>query len=188
MNIAVAFIPLAWLIFIGYWVFSSFGIKRDIARVPLWRAWWLRMALAIFFLATALNAAPEGSFVRHWFTLRSTSYIILADILVAAGIALSIWARVHIGRNWSPAPALKEEHELITSGPYAYVRHPIYTGIILAALGSVLVNPGWAIVLIFVVGMFLWRVKREEALMLQEFPSQYPEYMKKTWALIPFIY
>jgi len=109
-------------------------------------------------------------------------------VLCVLGIGIAVWARVYLGRNWSPAPALKHGHELVTSGPYTLVRHPIYTGVILAVLGSTLASPQWLIIFFLITGMFIWRVHVEEALMLKQFPNQYPEYKKRTWALIPYIW
>ena len=71
--------------------------------------------------------------------------------------------------------------------PYALVRHPIYTGIILAALGSTLTSPVWLIMFFIVSSMFIWRKDVEENLMIQ-IPNQYPEYKERTWALIPFVW
>jgi protein-S-isoprenylcysteine O-methyltransferase len=112
----------------------------------------------------------------------------IGSMLCVAGIALAIWARLHLGRNWSPAPALKEGHELVTSGPYRLVRHPIYTGILTALLGSSLVSIAALIALVVVGAMFIWRVGAEEKLMMQQFPNEYPQYKRNTRALIPYVW
>ncbi len=104
------------------------------------------------------------------------------------GVLLAVWARAHLGRNWSPAPALKENHELVTTGPYALLRHPIYTGVILAVLGSALVSPPWFITLIIVIAIFAWRTQVEERIMMKEFPKDYAEYRKHTWRLVPYVW
>ena len=114
---------------------------------------------------------------------------LIGVILCAAGIAIAIWARVYLGRNWSGTPSIKEGHELVTSGPYRFVRHPIYTGMILAFLGSALVaGIIWSVVFLFFTINFLYRIPVEERYMTQLFPDQYPEYKKKTRALVPFIW
>jgi protein-S-isoprenylcysteine O-methyltransferase Ste14 len=107
----------------------------------------------------------------------------------AAGVALAIWARHTLGKNWSGSPTIKEGHELIESGPYRYVRHPIHTGILLAVaragLGSgQMKHPnslGLALVTLWV------KLRIEEALTLRQSPQAYPGYMRRKKALIPFI-
>src|SRR6185437_13420947 len=114
---------------------------------------------------------------------------ILGLVFVAAGIAFAIWARIHLGRNWSGTPSIKKDHELVTSGPYRFVRHPIYTGIILALIGNVLVaGLPWIAALILFGVIFLFRIPKEEGYMMQLFPDQYPEYRKHSKALIPFVW
>jgi protein-S-isoprenylcysteine O-methyltransferase Ste14 len=114
----------------------------------------------------------------------------LSSILCAAGIAIAIWARTILGRNWSANPTVKEDHELIVSGPYRYVRHPIYTGILLAQFGSMVVGDGRVRSTLFfafiAIGLH-FKSKVEENLMRQTFPDSYPEYRRRTKAIIPFI-
>ncbi len=113
----------------------------------------------------------------------------LGAVLCVAGIAFAIWARWHLGRNWSATPSIKEGHELVASGPYRFVRHPIYTGIILALLGSALTNSViWVAFFIIFTINFIARIPIEERYMLQLFPGEYPEYKKRTKALIPFVW
>jgi len=115
----------------------------------------------------------------------------LGVLLVAAGAALAIWARFVIGRNWSGAGiTLKENHELVQRGAYSVVRHPIYSGLLLAGLGIV-VTTGYLfglVGLIFVTIAFLIRIPKEEMLMTEQFPAEYPNYKQRVKALIPFIY
>jgi protein-S-isoprenylcysteine O-methyltransferase Ste14 len=113
----------------------------------------------------------------------------LAAIFAVLGVAFAVWARVYLGRNWSPSPAVKEKHELVKGGPYAYVRHPIYTGILIAAFGTALAGALFGvIVLIFGSALFLVRIRKEEKIMLELFPNEYPLYQKRTKRLIPFLW
>jgi protein-S-isoprenylcysteine O-methyltransferase Ste14 len=100
-----------------------------------------------------------------------------------------VWARRTLGRNWSANVTFKEGHELITSGPYAYVRHPIYSGLLLLIL-SVAVYAGsvisFVIFLLFFLGAFL-KAGKEERLMAEHFPDAYPIYLKRVKAIIPFV-
>jgi protein-S-isoprenylcysteine O-methyltransferase Ste14 len=110
-------------------------------------------------------------------------------LLTAIGIGFAIWARLNLGRNWSSHPAMKEHHELVTTGPYAYVRHPIYTGIMLAALGTAIMSSIFGVgMLIFISIFFALRINKEEKIMLELFPEQYPIYQKHTKRLVPFVW
>jgi protein-S-isoprenylcysteine O-methyltransferase Ste14 len=94
-------------------------------------------------------------------------------IVCMAGFALAVWARRHLGRNWGMPMSLKEGHELVTTGPYRYVRHPIYTGMLLAILGSALVNgPIWVVVFAGMAIYCVYCARTEESLMLKQFPEQ----------------
>jgi len=110
-------------------------------------------------------------------------------IVTAAGIGYAIWARRYLGSNWSRAVTVKEDHELITGGPYRLVRHPIYTGILLGLLGSALAVAavrGYLAVLI--IGVTLWaKLRMEEQWMRQHFGEAYAEYYRHTAALVPFV-
>jgi protein-S-isoprenylcysteine O-methyltransferase Ste14 len=108
--------------------------------------------------------------------------------LCAFGIGLAIWARAHLGRNWGMPMARMESPELVTSGPYAFVRHPIYTGMLTAMLGSTFgESPLWLVPLVLFGIYFVYSARNEEKLMLEQFPEQYPEYMSRTKMLVPFV-
>ncbi|MDB5801073.1 MAG: isoprenylcysteine carboxylmethyltransferase family protein [Rhodocyclales bacterium] len=109
--------------------------------------------------------------------------------LTAAGLFFAVWARHHIGKNWSAIVTLKNEHELIVSGPYALVRHPIYTGLLLAFVGSALARGEWRGVLaVFIAALALWRKLRlEERWMREQFGEQYEAYSQRVSALLPWL-
>lgn len=111
-----------------------------------------------------------------------------AAVVTAAGLAFAVWARVHIGRNWSGTVTLKQGHELVVSGPYALVRHPIYTGLLLAIVGSALARGEWRGVLaVAIAWAALWRKLRlEERWMVEAFGERYEGYRQRVPALIPF--
>ena len=114
----------------------------------------------------------------------------LARHSTAAGLLFTVWARIHIGRNWSGTVTIKEGHELITSGPYAIVRHPIYAGLLLAFVGSGLARGEWRGVLAVVIAFLaLWRKLRlEERWMREQFGPAYQAYSQRVAALIPFLF
>ncbi len=108
-------------------------------------------------------------------------------VLTVAGCAFAIWARITLGGNWSGRATVKQDHELITTGPYALARHPIYTGILLALVGTALAGGEWRHVLGFLVVLFgmMAKMSQEERLMMQTFPEAYPLYRRRVKALIP---
>ena len=109
--------------------------------------------------------------------------------LFAAGLGLAVWARVYIGRNWGTPMSQKADPELVTSGPYRWVRHPIYSGIILAMIGSgVGLSLFWLLAVVLVGGYFVYSATREERYMTERFPDTYPSYKRSTKMLIPFLF
>ena len=110
-------------------------------------------------------------------------------MLLAAGLGFAVWARRHLGRNWSASVVVKEDHALIRSGPYRRVRHPIYTGMLLAFLGTAVAVGEWRGLVGFVLAFvsFLLKSRMEEARMAETFP-EYAEYRRHTASLIPGIY
>jgi protein-S-isoprenylcysteine O-methyltransferase Ste14 len=171
-----------WIILVVYLTVTAIGVKRDTQR-HLGQSLGLTLAIILAFLLPRLsifqfvNFGPVGPVLG-----------VVGIIVCIAGMAVLVWARQTLGRNWSQTVAVKEDHELVTSGPYHYVRHPMYSGGLLAAIGSALVCGGpWIFLLIILGALFLWRVGAEDRLMAQEFPNEYPEYKKRTNALIPFV-
>jgi len=110
-------------------------------------------------------------------------------VLCAVGMVFLVWARQHLGKNWSQTVSVKVAHDLATSGPYRYARPPMYTGGLFAAIGSAIVCGGAWIFLLVILGVIcLWRVGAEDRLMVQLFPNEFPDYKKRTKALIPFVW
>ncbi len=110
-------------------------------------------------------------------------------IMVAAGLGFSVWARVYLGRNWSAVVTIKQDHELVRGGPYGLVRHPIYSGLLFALLGTAVAIGEWRGLLAFAaitVG-FLIKMRVEERFMDESFGEQYARYRREVAALIPFV-
>jgi protein-S-isoprenylcysteine O-methyltransferase Ste14 len=110
-------------------------------------------------------------------------------VLAAAGVTLAIWARRYLGTNWSGVPSLKKGHELVTTGPYSAVRHPIYTGILLGMAGSTLVlgTVGSIGALVLAALVVAVRIRQEEGLMVSQFGEAYEDYQKKTKSIVPWL-
>jgi protein-S-isoprenylcysteine O-methyltransferase Ste14 len=113
----------------------------------------------------------------------------MAGILCIAGLALCVWARATLGRNWSGTITLKEGHELIERGPYRLVRHPIYTGLLAMFLATAVTfgHLGGLVAIILAFGSFWIKLSEEEKLMLQQFPDQYGSYQQRVKRIIPFV-
>jgi protein-S-isoprenylcysteine O-methyltransferase Ste14 len=140
------------------------------------------------YLLVVLHAIPG-----HWLFLRlwpNTPAVQAAGlVLTVLGCLFAIWARVTLGTNWSGIPDVKQEHELIVRGPYAFVRHPIYTGILLALAGTFLAADRSECVLFWglIAVSYAFKIRQEEHFMNETFPAAYPEYKRHVKALIPGI-
>lgn len=115
---------------------------------------------------------------------------ITGDVVTFAGLVTAIWARFSLGGNWSATVTFKEGHELIERGPYRFVRHPMYTGVLLMILGTAVVAgriSGFAALIIFF--FTIWqKFRQEETLLMKHFPDAYRRYMSRTKALMPFLF
>jgi protein-S-isoprenylcysteine O-methyltransferase Ste14 len=112
----------------------------------------------------------------------------LGAIVFVSGLALAVWARVYLGRNWGMPMTEKQEPELVTSGPYRLVRHPIYSGILLGLVGTALAtNLYWLIAVVILGAYFIHSAKVEEGIMASSFPAAYSGYRARTKMLIPFV-
>jgi protein-S-isoprenylcysteine O-methyltransferase Ste14 len=189
MEIFSRLIILFWLVFVVYWFFSALGVKKNIRDSEWRRNAGIRILLIIVVAAVVVALLQVSSFWRFFGYQSSESVQAIGVILCGAGVAFAIVARRHLGRNWSGTPSMKEGHELITSGPYRFVRHPIYTGMLFAIFGSALAGGiVWLAVFIIFSANFLYRIPIEERYMVQLFPDEYPEYKKTTKVLVPFIW
>ena len=191
-----AVIVIAWAAFLIVWLIGTFRTKRDVR--PGNRRALSRLDPAVQRLVFAGAVLGLLAIVR----IRSRTPVRLptlfhpplplawlAAVLTVAGIGFAICARIGLGRNWSPRPSIKEEHELVTTGPYRLVRHPIYAGMLLAAVGLVLSGSLYGpILLAGCVPTFLLRIRREEQIMDALFPAQYPAYRQRTRRLVPLLW
>jgi protein-S-isoprenylcysteine O-methyltransferase Ste14 len=139
-------------------------------------------------IAMLLVMAPVRGLGRY---LPVSTVIMAAGVVVmAAGTVLAVWARVHLGRNWSGEIAIKVEHQLIRSGPYRFLRHPIYTGLLAMYVGPAIVTGEWlALIGVVMAGLAYWRkIRLEEAALEVAFGSEYDAYRRATWALVPGLF
>ncbi len=109
--------------------------------------------------------------------------------LSLASILYIAWVQHFLGKQWSASLEIAKDHELVTSGPYRLIRHPLYMGIIFMAPGFALVTASWILVALLPIGVFLFlRVRKEERMMIERFGEEYLNYMRKTKRFIPFVY
>jgi len=189
MTIFQWIIPALWLLFLVYWAVSAIGAKRSLGTSAWWKQSLLRGGIVVLTLA-AIHFAGAGHALRAAQAYQARSVLLgaIGALLVLLGVGLAIFARVYLGRNWGMPMSRKAEPELVTRGPYAFVRHPIYTGIILAMVGSAIGESIiWALPLVLFAPYFIYSARREEELMREQFPAQYPDYMRRTKMIVPFV-
>ncbi len=172
-------IGLAWIVFWIYWLMSATSSKESVRS-----GWRTRLtgvsAVGVFLIAGVLRG---GGLAVHSVILGA-----IGAVLFVCGIALAVWARLHLGRNWGMPMTQRAEPELVTSGPYRFVRHPIYTGLLTAMLGTALVNNLLGLIVVAVlVAYFYYSGTVEERNLSATFPTAYPEYRSRTKMLIPFL-
>ena len=181
--------PAMWLAYLAYWWAMSLNVK-DVERSESLPSWFARLVAMICAAALLLlPKVPSPLLDGRFLPLGGLCFWIGAAV-IAGGLLFSVWARRHLGKNWSQAVTVKEGHELITSGPYAWVRHPISTGLLLGFVGCALALGEWrgllAVALVFVV---LWRKLRlEEKWMLAQFGEFNGDYSRRVAALVPYIH
>jgi protein-S-isoprenylcysteine O-methyltransferase Ste14 len=174
-------ISICWVAFWIYWLAASTRAKAGQTRWTRFAA--IRVGLFLIVLLLVRVGALRGHVATDNPWLQGTG---LAIFLL--GLALAIWARVYIGRNWGMPMSQKVDPELVTAGPYHRIRHPIYSGIILAMIGTAIaVSLYWLIAVLVVGAYFLYSAFVEERSMARLFPDSYPEYKRSTKMLIPYI-
>jgi protein-S-isoprenylcysteine O-methyltransferase Ste14 len=178
--IALVFTVL-WAAFWLYWLLAAFSMKRG--RTSWRREGRVRLVLLVIVIVLVRLGAFSGHGV-HTDPLREG----IGLALFVVGLALAIWARLNIGRNWGTPMMQKEKPELVTSGPYRLVRHPIYSGVLLAgAATAVALSWWWFAPVALATAYFIYSATVEERFLTNEFPDTYPAYKRSTKMLVPFI-
>ena len=180
MTIARVVVPACWLIFLLYWTISARSVKPTEERPHGLSRYWHYVLLIVGALLLNIPISP----LNFILVPRSAVVSILSSLCAVSGLAIAL-----IADNWSSVVTFKRDHELITRGIYHYMRHPIYTGVLLMFLATVLlVGTLGAVLGLLIIFVGLWiKSKQEEALMERHFPAQYPEYQRRVKALLPFI-
>jgi protein-S-isoprenylcysteine O-methyltransferase Ste14 len=184
-----AFFPVLWIAFIVYWRIEAANTKATQRLEPV-----ASRILRMLSMLTAIVLLSTTRIPLHWLYIPLWPVGLLPFWLGAAvtvaGLLFAIWARRHLGRNWSSEVTIKQGHELITSGPYAVVRHPIYTGILVGFLGTAIalseVRGFVGLALVF--AGFLYKLRMEEQWMRSQFGETYVNYSHQTAALVPYLF
>ena len=176
-----------WLIFLVYWLISAQRTKAIAERQSLWSDLAHRIPLGISYVLLAdwqlpppmnLAVTPHADWARA-----------AGVSLCALGLCVTLWARGTLAGNWSSNVTFKRGHELIRTGPYRHVRHPIYTGILFMCLGTAFAIGelrGW-LAFPLMTATFWIKLKQEERLLVRHFPDAYPVYQRQVKALVPFV-
>jgi len=179
-------VRVCWAVLGIYWALSAVGTKKVAVNENAGLRVFRLAMLVLMFVLLGTDWARLGPLGQR-FLRRHSNVEWLGVALTAAGIALAIWARRTLGRNWSDKVVLKVDHELIGSGPYRYLRHPIYGGVLLAMAGTVLTIGEWRGVLALAVLSVNYYVKarREERILAANFGEAFAEHKQRTGFFLP---
>jgi protein-S-isoprenylcysteine O-methyltransferase Ste14 len=172
-------IGVVWIVFWIYWLASAATSKTSV------RGGWRTRLTGVSVVAVIVIA---NAFRGDGLAVHSVVLAAIGAALFVGGIALAVWARLHLGRNWGMPMTQRAEPVLVTSGPYRFVRHPIYSGLLTAMLGTVLVNNLLGLTVVAVlIAYFYYCGTVEERNLATTFPAAYPQYRGRTKMLIPFL-
>ncbi|MHB8301265.1 MAG: methyltransferase family protein [Acidobacteriaceae bacterium] len=178
-----------WIVFLIFWAAAAFAQKRTVRRQSA-RSRMLQVGIILLASLpfTVFRSRFEFLQDRDLFSPASSLHAV-GFFLTLAGCGFAIWARIVLGRNWSGTVTVKEDHELTTRGPYAWVRHPIYSGLLLALLGTALVmgRPVYFLAIPLCVLAASLKLRTEERFMQETFGEQYRSYRQRVKALIPYV-
>ena len=172
---------VGWAAFWLYWLAAAFSTKRGRVR------WSRELRIRAVIVVAVIVLIRLGAFRDHG--LNTDPWRVgIGLVLFALGLGFAIWARIHIGRNWGIPMTQKDEPELVTSGPYHLVRHPIYSGILAAGVGTAVALSWLWLTAVALAGLyFLYSATVEERDLTDQFPDTYPAYKRSTKMLVPFI-
>jgi protein-S-isoprenylcysteine O-methyltransferase Ste14 len=185
MRIVDLVIGVGWIAFWIYWLAASTNAKPGQGN---WvRFAGIRVAIVVIVLLVLRLRLHKGHALMS-ITKDPVLWGVGLGIWVL-GLGLAIWARIYTGRDWGMPMSRKEDPDLVTTGPYRTIRHPIYTGILLGMIGTTIaVSLYWLIAVVVLGGYFIYSAFVEERNMTKLFPGAYPKYKQSTKMLIPFIF
>jgi protein-S-isoprenylcysteine O-methyltransferase Ste14 len=179
-------IELPWITFLVYWLIASFK-TRATEKTELFASRYGVMLLMILGYYCLFGHGTPIAILQTRFVPKTEAILVLGGILAYLGIAFAIWARYHLAENWSARVTIKVGHELVRSGPYSHFRHPIYSGILLAMLGTATAigELRGLLGVCFVLVAFSIKARKEEAMLIAQFGSAFEEHRRHTGFLLP---
>ena len=182
MHAIAEVILVGWLVFWLFWFAAAIGVKSGRHKLTQFAGTRVALILVILFFVRLRVFKGHPGTSDLW--LQGTG---LALFLL--GLALAVWARFYLGRNWGMPMSQKADPELVRTGPYRTIRHPIYSGLILAVVGTALAISLYYLIAVALVGAyFIYSAVVEERNMASMFPDAYPDYKRATKMLVPFIF
>jgi protein-S-isoprenylcysteine O-methyltransferase Ste14 len=176
----------SWLLFAAFWIFAALGAKKPAKKESSGQRFLHIAFMAVGFFMFYGGAFRLGPLSRRF--LPDELWIAwLGAVITLLGVLFAIWARFTIGKEWSAEVQIKEGHQLIRAGPYARIRHPIYTGILLALCGTAIVIGEYRAILgvvVFLAG-FARKGKKEERFLAREFGPAFDEHRRRTGFFLP---
>jgi protein-S-isoprenylcysteine O-methyltransferase Ste14 len=179
-------LDLPWLTFLIYWIVKA-SKTRQTQRKESFASRYLVMMVLVFGYVFIFSPSTRTGPLGRRFVPNGLGIVIAGVAGTWLGVGLAIWARYHLAENWSSRVTIKQDHELIRTGPYARLRHPIYSGLLLATAGSALAIGEWRCVvgLFLVLAAYSIKAKREEAMLTEQFGEAFQEHRKHTGFLLP---
>jgi protein-S-isoprenylcysteine O-methyltransferase Ste14 len=175
-------IGVGWIVFWAYWLVMAVTAKAGRSR------WTQFAAVRLGIILVALLLIRPRVFKGHGVATGNPWLLGIGLAIFVLGLALAVWARVYLGRNWGMPMSRKADPDLVTTGPYGRIRHPIYSGIILGMVGTAIaVSTYWLIAVAILGAYFLVSAVVEEHNMAKLFPAAYPPYKHATKMLIPYV-
>jgi protein-S-isoprenylcysteine O-methyltransferase Ste14 len=181
-----ALVEIPWIVFIVYWIIGAVKTRANRETESFTSRFAVLLLEGVGYVLIFSGSTGIG-FLGTRFIPHTMAGAILGVVLVWSGVALAIWARHHLAEFWSARVTIKEDHQLIRTGPYTYLRHPIYSALVLATIGSALVIDEWRCILgtcLVLVG-YCFKAKIEEAMLSQQFGEAFREHQNDTGFLIP---
>ncbi|HVT49615.1 MAG TPA: isoprenylcysteine carboxylmethyltransferase family protein [Vicinamibacterales bacterium] len=189
-SFSVRTLPFVWVAWGAiWWLIAARGAKTTAWRESIVSALAYRVPLIVAVIIIAGGLSWPAFLQRHLFAPTPDALVLAGGVMVVAGLGVTFWARWHLGRNWSSMVVVKQAHALVRTGPYRRVRHPIYSGLLLAFVGTMLIVNRWSgvVALPFFAGSLVWKLALEERRMRAAFP-EYADWARHSAALVPFVW
>jgi len=187
LNFFVSIILVIWVAFWSYWFISAWRTRSPVKRRQ--SSWFPILPIIIAVIWVLITEVFTSGLLFLRIIPGDIAVLLTGTAVTLLGLCLAVWARVHLGTNWSSQPTIRVDHTLIRTGPYRIVRHPIYTGLLVGFAGTaIVIGEIWAFIVIFIILIIFYaKIWMEEKFLLEEFGEDFTRYKKEVKALIPFV-